>query len=47
MNNEQEQLLRNANVEPTDEIIADGLGTASNSYTKFINGLKHYEEQKK
>ena len=40
MNKEQIQLLRDANVEPTDEIIADGLGTASNVYTKFIDGLE-------
>jgi len=41
MNKEHLQLLRDANVKPTDEIIADGLGATNNTYTKFIDGLKH------
>ena len=43
MNKEQLQLLRDVNVEPTDEIIANGLGTANNTYTKFIDGLEHHD----
>ncbi|OCN05508.1 hypothetical protein A4S06_08635 [Erysipelotrichaceae bacterium MTC7] len=35
-----QQLLRDPNVEPTDELIADGLGEANNAYKKFINDLK-------
>ena len=31
-----EQLLRNADIEPTAEIIAAGLGAANNVYTAFI-----------
>jgi len=43
MNKEQLQLLRDVNVEPTDEIIANGLGAASNTYAKFIEELKKYD----
>ena len=42
MNNEQVQLLRDVNIEPTAKIIADGLGAASNTYIKFIKELEQY-----
>ena len=38
-----EQLLRNADIEPTAEIIAAGLGAAYNVYTAFIKRLKEYD----
>lgn len=41
MNKEQKQLLRDANINPTNEIIADGLGIAYDTYIKFIDGLEH------
>ena len=40
--NTAQQLLRDANVKPTAEIIADGLGTTNTTYTKFIEELKKY-----
>ena len=43
MNKEQIQLLRDSNVEPSAEIIADGLGAARNTYTKFVKGLRQYD----
>ncbi len=36
----KDQLLRDSNVNPTDEIIAEGLGVATNTYLKFIDRLK-------
>lgn len=41
MNNAQ-QLLRDANIEPTVGIIADGLGTTNTVYVKFIEELREY-----
>ena len=41
MNNTR-QLLRDANIEPTVEIIADGLGATNTVYVKFIGELKKY-----
>ncbi|MGE5456289.1 MAG: DUF3788 family protein [Ignavibacteriales bacterium] len=38
--NKAQQLLRDANIRPTAEIIADGLGRANNTYIKFVDGLK-------
>jgi len=38
-----EQLLRNPNIEPTDEVIAGALGEATGAYLKFIEGLKNYD----
>lgn len=35
------QLLRDPKVNPTDEIIAEGLGSAINAYIKFIDRLEH------
>ena len=40
MGKEKLQLLRDINIEPTAEIIAEGLGEANNAYIKFIDGLK-------
>lgn len=40
--NNQKQLLRDANIAPTAEIIADGLGAANAVYVKFIEELKKY-----
>lgn len=37
---EKLQLLRDAHIEPTGEIIAEGLGAAYGTYTKFTEGLK-------
>jgi len=40
---EEKKLLTDADIVPTDEIIAEGLGKASDSYTKFVKGLKDYD----
>lgn len=40
---EQQQLLRDSNIEPTSEIIAEGLGAANSAYIKFIGGLKDHD----
>lgn len=37
-----QQLLRDANIEPTAEIIADGLGAANTVYLKFLAELEKY-----
>lgn len=39
------QLLRNPDIEPTSEIIAEGLGAANNAYIKFIGELKSHDIQ--
>jgi len=39
----EQQLLRDPDIQPTNEIIAEGLGTAYKVYTKFIKGLEHYD----
>jgi len=36
------QLLRDPNVQPTDEVIAQGLGDASKTFVKFVEGLREY-----
>lgn len=41
MNNPQ-QLLRDAEIEPTAEIIANGLGPATSVYLKFLGDLQKY-----
>lgn len=41
MNNAQ-QLLHDSNINPSVEIIADGLGAANATYLKFIEELKRY-----
>lgn len=38
-----EQLLRNPDIAPTSEIIADGLGASSNTYISFVEKLKEYD----
>ncbi len=37
-----EQLLRDADIKPTPEIIADGLGATYNIYTKFVEDLMKF-----
>ena len=39
---DKEQLLRDPEIQPTNEIIAEGLGEAYNAYTKFVKGLEQY-----
>jgi len=41
----EQQLLRDATIEPTSEIIAEGLGAANNAYAKFIEELKNHNIQ--
>lgn len=43
MTNESKQLLRDSNIKPTDNIIADCLGTTSDVYIKFLEALKEYD----
>ena len=38
-----EQLLRDADIEPTARIIADGLGASNTIYIEFIERLKEYD----
>ncbi len=40
MSLEEQQLLRDPSIKPTSEVIAKGLGSANNTYSKFIDGLK-------
>lgn len=37
----EQQLLRDASIEPTSQIIAEGLGVANDAYLKFIDELKN------
>lgn len=39
------QLLRDSNIEPTSEVIAEGLGVANSAYVKFIEGLRSHDIQ--
>ena len=39
----EQQLLRDSDIEPTDEIIAEGLGLANGAYTKFIEQLQSHD----
>lgn len=41
--NEKIQLLRNPDIEPTDKVIAAGLGQANKTYVKFVDELKQYD----
>ena len=41
----EEQLLRDAGIEPTSEIIAEGLGAAAGAYTEFLKGLERQNIQ--
>ena len=42
---DNEQLLRDSSIEPTSEIIAEGLGAANDAYIKFVEGLEHINVQ--
>jgi hypothetical protein len=37
------QLLRNPDIAPTSEVIAEALGSANNTYVKFISDLRNYD----
>jgi len=39
------QLLRNPNIQPTDDVIAKALGEANNAYIKFVNELASHDIQ--
>ena len=39
----EQQLLRNPEIQPTSEIIAEGLHAAYKAYTKFVKGLERYD----
>ena len=41
----EQQLLRNPDIEPTSEVIAEALGSANTAYIKFIDGLKTHDVQ--
>ena len=41
----EQQLLRDPGIEPSNEIIAEGLGTSYGAYTKFLEGLKAHSIQ--
>ena len=43
MNKTAEQLLRNPDIKPTKQIIADGLGEVNNIYESFVNRLKEFD----
>ena len=38
----KQQLLRDPEIQPTDEIIADGLGEAYKTYVRFVQELERY-----
>jgi hypothetical protein len=38
----ENQLLRDPNIEPTNEVIAEGIGEAYEAYSVFTNGLGEY-----
>ena len=40
---ENQLLLRNPDIEPTSEIIAEALGEANGAYIKFIEGLQNHD----
>jgi len=42
MDKTPQQLLRNPDIKPTNQMIADGLGEVNNTYIKFIKELKEY-----
>lgn len=41
----EQLLLRDSSIEPTRDIIAEGLGAANSAYAKFIDGLKSHDIQ--
>lgn len=40
MNSARQQLLRNPDVQPTSDVLAEALGGAYSAYTKFVDGLE-------
>lgn len=45
MNSTSQQLLRDPNIKPTGDVIADALGEANNAYGKFLNELPSHDIQ--
>ncbi|MCL2641904.1 MAG: DUF3788 domain-containing protein [Candidatus Bathyarchaeota archaeon] len=43
MDLKEQQLLRDFNIEPTNKVIAEGLGAAYETYSEFINELRNYD----
>ena len=39
----EQQLLRDPDIEPTNEVISEGLGLASSAYTKFLEQLQSHD----
>ena len=39
----EQQLLRDPEIQPTSEIIAEGLGAANEAYIKFVRELERYD----
>lgn len=39
----KEQLLRNPNIQPTDDVIAKSLGESNDAYIKFINKIASHD----
>jgi len=39
----EQQLLRDPEIAPTAEVVADGLGAANGAYVKFVEGLKRHD----
>jgi hypothetical protein len=42
MESVKRQLMRDPNIEPTNDVIAQALGEANNAYLKFINELENH-----
>lgn len=45
MKTNKEQLLRNPDIRPSEDVLAKALGEANNAYVKFINELARYDIQ--
>lgn len=45
MKSTRQQLLRNPNIQPTNDVIAEALGEANDAYVKFFNKLASHEIQ--
>jgi hypothetical protein len=45
MKTTKQQLLRNPDIQPTSDVIAEALGGANDAYVKFINELSSHEIQ--
>lgn len=41
----KQQLLRDSDIEPTDEVVAEALGLAGAAFIKFIEGLRSHDIQ--